>query len=292
MLAVPGVARYSRAMSVPPPFPADAMIAALAGLGETRVWSLVITIFGDSIRPRGGVAPARVLGAVAGRVGVQPGALRVALHRLAQDGWIERSRRGRLSYCRLSARGEAEFGPAAARIYAPEPQLSGPWRLAAAAPGPAAGREAETQAMTSAGWIALGPGLWLGPAQAGAPTQGMVLAEGRLSPLPGWARTQVAGPDICTEYAALARALGQVEAALTAAAPPGPLDAVALRTLMIHHWRRLLLRHPDLPPEVFPEGWQGETCRARVRTLHRALSGPADRWLDAALAGQEPQEAD
>ncbi|PKP85371.1 MAG: phenylacetic acid degradation protein [Alphaproteobacteria bacterium HGW-Alphaproteobacteria-2] len=286
------MARYSRIMTARAPFPADAMIAALAELGEMRVWSLVITIFGDSVRPRGGVAPARALGAVAGRIGIQPGALRVALHRLAQDGWILRSRQGRLSYCRLSPRGEAEFGPAAARIYAPAPELSGPWRLAAAAPGPAAGRDAEAQAMARAGWIALGPGLWLGPAQAGAASADVALVEGRLVRLPGWARAQIVGPDLCAEYAALVRALGRVEAAFAGAELPDPLDAVALRTLMIHHWRRLLLRHPDLPADILPEGWQGETCRARVLALHRALSGPADRWLDAALAGQETPEAD
>lgn len=292
MLAGPGAGRYSRAMTARAPFPADAMIAALAGLGEMRVWSLVITVFGDSVRPRGGIVPARALGEIAARIGIQPGALRVALHRLAQDGWIERSRRGRLSYCRLSPRGEAESGPATARIYAPGPRLSGPWRLAVTPPGPAAGREAEVQAMEGAGWIALGPGLWLGPAQAAEATAEVVMARGSLAPLPRWARAQIAGPDICTDYAALAQALARLEAVLAAAPPPDPLDAVALRTLMIHHWRRLLLRHPDLPAEVFPRDWQGEICRARVLALHRALSGPAGRWLDAALAGQEPPEAD
>lgn len=271
-------------MASVPPFPADRMIAALAGLGDLRVWSLVITIFGDSVRPRGGVVPAQALAEIAGRIGIRPGALRVALHRLAQDGWIVRSRRGRLSYCRLSPRGMAEFGPATARIYASGPALSGPWRLVAAAPGLRG--EARDAAMARAGFLGLGPGLWLGPAQAGPVPPDMLGVSGALAPVPRWLCHQVADAALCAEYAALSGALSALEAALAGAALPAPLDAVALRTLVIHHWRRLLLRHPDLPAEFFPPGWPGERCRAQVLALHAGLSGPADPWLDRRIAAQ------
>lgn len=262
------------------------MIAALAELGDLRLWSLVITIFGDSVHPRGGVVAARVLGEITGRIGISPGALRVALHRLAQDGWITRQRQGRLSYCRLTAAGRAEFGPAAARIYARAPALTGPWRLAVLPVLPAEERETTARALTRAGFIALGPGQWLGSARAGRPPAQALVVEGRMTSPPDWAREALAGPGLVGDYARLADALLGLETALADHAAPAPLDALALRTLCVHHWRRLLLRHPDLPAEFFPAGWQGETCRARVLRLHAALSPDAERWLEQHFAEQ------
>jgi len=273
-------------MARAPAFPANSMIAALAGIGDLRLWSLVITIFGDSVHPRGGVVAARVLGEITGRIGIRPGALRVALHRLAQDGWITRQRHGRLSYCRLTAAGRAEFGPAAARIYARTPALTGPWRLAALPAQPAEAREAAGRALGRAGFVALGPGLWLGAAQAGPPPGQAVVVEGRLESPPHWAREALAYPGLVQEYARLALALATLEDALADHAAPAPLDALALRTLCVHHWRRLLLRHADLPARFFPADWQGETCRARMLRLHATLSPGAERWLAQHFAVQ------
>ena len=38
-------------------------------------------------------------------------------------------------------------------------------------------------------------------------------------------------------------------------------ETAALRLLIVHSWRRLLFRHPDLPANFFPETWPGEACR-------------------------------
>ena len=68
-----------------------------------------------------------------------------------------------------------------------------------------------------------------------------------------------------------------------AATPPDPLEAAAIRTLVVHQWRRLLLRHEDWPVEVLPEGWQGEVCRGLVHDTLRALDPAANTWMDAAF---------
>ena len=67
------------------------MIDTLAALGDLRVWSVIITIFGDSVQPRGGTVAATTLARITGRMAIRPEALRVALHRLARDGWLERT---------------------------------------------------------------------------------------------------------------------------------------------------------------------------------------------------------
>lgn len=244
------------------------IIAALAAAGPLRVWSVIVTIFGDSVLPRGGVAGAAALGAIAARLGIRPSALRVALHRLVRDGWALRAREGRGSLYRLSPEALARSAEARRRIYAPGPALTGPWRLAAA---PAGLRERPE------GFALLAPGLWLGGAGQPVP-EGALALDGAVTALPDWARAALGPPELAADYARLAAAL---EEAAAMPGEPAPLDALALRTLVIHQWRRLLLRHADLPAGFFPDGWQGEACRARVLALHARLSPAAEHWLDA-----------
>jgi phenylacetic acid degradation operon negative regulatory protein len=284
-VALSGRAVYSEGMTGPAATTdADRRIAALAALAPLRVWSAIITIFGDSVRVRGGTVAATTLAAIAERLDIRPEALRVALHRLVRDGWVTRTRQGRHAFYSLSAEGVAKFEPATRRIYAAGPAETGPWRLAVL-PADAA-RESAEAAARGAGFHPVAPGVLLGPAGAGAAPDGAFVVEGAPGrPLPGWLTAGFGPPDLARDYARLAAELDALRDWLAGGATPAPLDAVALRTLVIHQWRRLLLRHPDLPAEFFPEGWPGERCRARVLELHAALSPAADDWLDAAFAG-------
>ncbi|MFN3145743.1 MAG: hypothetical protein ACE368_11065 [Paracoccaceae bacterium] len=48
----------------------DALFAPFLALGPLRVWSVIITIFGDSVGPRGGTVPASALAEIGGRIGI------------------------------------------------------------------------------------------------------------------------------------------------------------------------------------------------------------------------------
>ena len=48
-----------------------------------------------------------------------------------------------------------------------------------------------------------------------------------------------------------------------------------LRSLIVHGWRRLVLKHPDLPPDVYSDAWRGHDCRALVTGLLTRLPRPA-----------------
>ncbi len=261
------------------------MIGRLSELGNPRVWSVVITVFGDSVMPRGGIVSASVLSAIFHRLSIRAEALRVALHRLARDGWIVRQRSGRNSHYALSDNGRARFLPASLRIYAGAPSLSGPWRIAALRKPP----RPET-AMFEAGFLQLSPTLFLGPHQAGQLPANAEAVEGDLRNLPDWARAVLVPEPLQRDYFRLHSTLSEQMDALETVASAEPLDAVALRTLLIHHWRRLLLRHADVSAEVLPLNWRGEDCRTLVLALHEALSRSADPWLDNAIGPRGPNE--
>jgi len=241
-------------------------VAMLAALGDLRVWSVVTTIFGDAVLPRGGVASATALAAITGQMGIRPEALRVALHRLVMDGWIARERRGRNSFYRLSDAAARQSRAAAARIYAKAP-----------APAPRSWRFAVTPDDTprAEGAIALRPGIALltGPDEP-VPKDALVI-EGRIGAVPAWLRQGLFPPERCAASSALLQALQAVEPDRVAS----PLLAVTLRTLAVHQWRRLVLRSPDLPPAFHPADWQGERCRARLAALLAGLAPLSEPWM-------------
>ncbi|MDG1415933.1 MAG: PaaX family transcriptional regulator C-terminal domain-containing protein, partial [Alphaproteobacteria bacterium] len=64
------------------------------------------------------------------------------------------------------------------------------------------------------------------------------------------------------------------------------LDRMVLRVLIVHSWRRVILKAPALPPFLFPPTWRGAACADKVSALLRALPPTAlgDLAAEAAAA--------
>jgi phenylacetic acid degradation operon negative regulatory protein len=60
-----------------------------------------------------------------------------------------------------------------------------------------------------------------------------------------------------------------------------PDEALPLRLLLVHEWRRLVLRDPLLPAPLLPEHWPGGRARDLAAALYRRLTPDAEAWLDA-----------
>ncbi len=235
----------------------EAAIAALGNLGDSSVWSLIVTVMGDRVGD-GGVIAGPVLAEVLEPIGVKPEALRVALHRLRKDGWIASNKTGRTSAHRLTDFGMAETRVAALRIYQRQVELPANWYLLVG--------EKDANHPTDESILYLGRGVYLGSGIA--PVQDAFLViQGNRPTLPKWLKSQLGWDELAVSYAQLAEALGIVNDALRANLQLLPNQVATLRTLVVHHWRRNLLRHQDLPLGFFPEGWQGEDCRELVMAL-------------------------
>lgn len=241
--------------------PLQPLLDTLHADGRPRVWSLVITVFGDSVQHRGGHISTKRLGRLLGRIGIGSGATRTALSRLAADGWVEGQRAGRSASYRLTAEGRARFGPANARIFAPPPD--GPRDLWVFDSNP------DAQGLRVAGGV-------LKPAPEKPGTGGFRMVG---TPLPGSAEAVWAALDL-RHRQALERLVADLDAL-----QPGledPLDAIAARTLLVHRWRRIVLRWPELPPEFTPEHVSPNALRSAVALAYTRLSPLAERWLDMA----------
>ncbi|MDB5558327.1 MAG: Phenylacetic acid degradation operon negative regulatory protein PaaX, partial [Enterovirga sp.] len=129
----------------------------------SRIWSLVITVYGDAIVPRGGSVWLGTLTRFFAALGIGEGAVRTAMSRLAADGWLVRSRAGRNSFYSLADKGRDTFAAATEHIYNP-PALpwSGAFEFAIL---PQTGeREAARAALEAAGFGSPSAGLWVAPA--------------------------------------------------------------------------------------------------------------------------------
>jgi phenylacetic acid degradation operon negative regulatory protein len=254
---------------------ASPLATTLARTGAPRIASFIVTVWGDAVAPRGGSLWLGSLQAILDRFGCTPGQVRTAMSRLTEEGWLARNRVGRHSFYRLGPRGEAGFGAAAARIYAPRGEgWDGSFRLVFFPDAEA------REALAAAGFGTLPGGAMVG-----------IVGDPALLPrrLPVLVAQGRGGEDARLLAArawpleALAEGYGRF---LDAFAPVSsqeipPEEALPLRLLLVHEWRRLVLRDPRLPAALLPEGWPGHAAHALVASLYRRLMPAAEAWLDA-----------
>jgi phenylacetic acid degradation operon negative regulatory protein len=242
----------------------------LHGQGRLRVWSLIVTFLGDAVEPRGGRVQAARIGAILDRLGVGRAAQRTALSRLVADGWIGREKDpedGRAAIYGLSEQGREEFTPAARLVYAaPGSVTGGDWIV--------------TQSDDPRG-IPIGPGVGLWPAAFAPRVLGVTLL-GQIEHVPSSFRANSLGAKQVAEAAQI-RALTDLIDKMPFS--DDGLDAMAARTVLIHRWRRYVLRYPEWPAALVDPDWPGLELRARVAgayTLTRPLS---ETWLSRAGPG-------
>jgi phenylacetic acid degradation operon negative regulatory protein len=95
-----------------------------------RAGSLITTVFGDAIAPRGGNVWLGSLIAAMSDFGIGERLVRTSVFRLARDGWLQSEQVGRRSYYSLSEDGRVRFDQATQRIYgSPARDWDGQWCL-------------------------------------------------------------------------------------------------------------------------------------------------------------------
>ncbi|EHM02582.1 phenylacetic acid degradation operon negative regulatory protein PaaX [Acetobacteraceae bacterium AT-5844] len=247
----------------------------------SRTWSVVITVFGDAVVPRGGAISLATLTEIFQGMGVAEGAVRTAMSRLSADGWLERSRQGRNSFYRLAAKGEATFAEAAARIYAPHAVGAEVPRFRLVL----AERSETRAALQQAGFGQAQPGLWVAPADVPLPDAAAeaitLLADAGLEDARRLAAQSWPLETLAEAYRHFIAAFTPLDAWVAEGHVLKGLDALVARVLLIHEYRRAVLRHPALAPELMPADWAGDAARSLCARLYRALLPASEAWLDA-----------
>jgi phenylacetic acid degradation operon negative regulatory protein len=250
----------------------------------SRTGSIVVTVFGDAIVPRGGSVWLGTLLEFFKGLDIDSGVVRTAMSRLATDGWLERNKVGRNSFYRLNDKGRQTFDTATSHIYDPPPSdWTGRFELLLIGNGE--DRDAARDALKNAGFGSPLPGVWVAPSGVPVPEEAAsairleVSAEddsGRRLLSESWPlqRTADAYLKFIKTFEPLRGSIGRGEALSDA-------DAFTARILLIHHYRRVVLRDPLLPPPLLPRDWPGRAARKLCGEIYRGLLPASEQWLDA-----------
>ena len=249
----------------------------------SRTWSVIITFYGDAIVPRGGAVWLGSLLEFFKALDIEEGVVRTAMSRLAADGWIERNRVGRNAFYRLADKGLSTFRAATEHIYyAKAPEWHGRFDLVLHANG--AGRDGLRGELEALGYGTALPGLWLAPQGRDLPqilspafrlSAECDLETSRRLAAQAWPLAQIG-----EAYRRFAELFAPLDAALTAKVALAPIDAIMARILLIHEYRRVILRDPILPPALLPDDWPGQAARQLCAGLYQKLLPASERWLD------------
>lgn len=236
--------------------------------------SLIVTIYGDVVEPRGGTLWMGTLIECCARHGISESLVRTAVSRLVSAGRLVGERIGRKSFYRLSREGQAEFR-SASHILFPPPNFPEGWLI-----GLGSGSEPPP------GWVQTGPQSFLAPHRDGMDFPGVTVMRAQsltVRNLPGFAAQHWPLDDVAGNYRRFIARFEQLVAETSVEALAGQ-DALALRLRLVDQYRHAVLADPRLPVEALPENWPAQSAREIFRQIYLALSNAADRFVGRSFA--------
>lgn len=275
---------------------AEALLTEFRARPTIRAGSLIITVFGDAVAPRGGTVWIGSLIRALAEFGVSERLVRTSVFRLVRDHWLEVNQVGRRSYYSLSAEGAARFEQATQRIYGdPRQTWNGEWCLVLL---DGLDSEAKEIARKELGWLGFGaisanvlahprPDLAMVETvvkRAGIENQTVVMTGSTIDRKQDEAMRVLVErswnlAEIDQRYAQFVQQFRPVFRAAEKSRMADPQLAFQLRTLLIQEYRRILLRDPLLPAELLPAGWNGTAAYQLCRNLYRLIYAAADEFM-------------
>ena len=263
-----------------------------------RAGSLITTVFGDSIAPRGGTVWLGSLIRAMAEFGINERLVRTSVFRLVRDGWLRSSQVGRRSFYSLTEEGREKFRSATHRIYGePAGSWDGTWCLLLLSNLDAITKETVRRECGWLGFGALSANVLAHPApdefdleatlkRAGA-ADDVVVMTGRTvrsdTPMRRLAGAAWNLGDIDARYETFVTMFRPLFAELKKASRVDPRTAFVARTLLIQEYRKVLLRDPQLPHELLPTGWHGTAAYQLCRNLYHGLYQSADDYLSEVM---------
>lgn len=258
-----------------------------------RSGSLLVTVLGDSIAPRGGIVTLGSLIRLAEPFGLPERLVRTSVGRLAKEGWLSWNREGRQSEYFLTEHGRNRFAEATSRIYREAPHSwDKSWTLLLLPQGPR--QKAIREEMLWLGFGQVSPGVLAHPSRTVEDTRSQ-LQELKLAKGVILMRAASTGPEadvallgegwdlaeLGSYYLKFVAAFSPIHQQVGSRAKVPPEAAFVIRTLLIHEYRKIHLRDPLLPPSLLPRDWIGTQAYELCRSLYRLVFHAAEDHVSA-----------
>jgi len=287
----------------------DALVRSYRQRPDASARTLLVTVFGDGVEPHGGEVWAGSLLRLVEPLGINERLVRTSLNRLVGEGFLVTRRHGKRSFYSVTPMARREVRLAERHIYHPRGDpWDGRWTVVvntnAVAP-PA--RAAVRQHLSELGFSAISSSVHITPfdrtdalrqvlKDLGLELQ-LAVFRGEVPPTMGLDDADLAGL-LSTDLKALEPAwrkfLRRFRPLADAADEGGeaglePESAFLAETLLIHNYRRIVLKEPELPAGLWPRGWIGDAAYDVAARCYHALAGPAEAHLLAVCeAGGAP----
>jgi phenylacetic acid degradation operon negative regulatory protein len=297
----------------------DALIRSFRQKPDASARTVLVTVFGDGIEPHGGEVWAGSLLRLVEPLGMNERLVRTSLNRLVGEGLLGTRRHGKRSFYSVTPLARRDFRQAERRIYHPRGDpWDGQWTVVVNTSDVAPpARAAVRHHLGRLGFAPLGPSVHISPfdqvrdlaqvlSDLGLVNQ-LAVFRGRVPATVGLEDADLArlvSSELKSLEPAWRKFLRRFRSLAEAAAGGDgddlePEAAFLTQTLLIHNYRRIVLKEPELPAGLWPPGWAGDAAYDVAARCYHALAGPAEAHLlavcedgGAPLLPRDPDYAD
>ena len=300
------------------PHPVQHLIESFRERQRVKAGSLIISVFGDAVLPRGGEIWLGGLINLLAPLDLNERLIRTTVFRLVKDEWLTTQTQGRRTDYKLSASGRRRFEEASKQIHAAHaPLWDNRWRLVMLVSELAPkDRERLRRAFYWQGFGEINANCFIHPSAHLTAAFDALRVDGMAHVLPSLMPLVAMNPrldqsandadmvhsawdlaQLSESYTEFVKTYKGILEALRKAKKSNIDDESAFltRTLLIHDFRRLLLRDPELPDVLLPAKWPGQTARVLTKELYQRLLAPSERHLNNYLVlanGEAPPASD
>lgn len=252
--------------------------------------SALFDLYGDHLLARDGWAPVAGLVELLGAVQINPPAVRTAVSRMTREGWLAAGERSGTRGYATTPRATRRLTDAWTRIYAAEPRpWDGTWDVVVLEQLADRSRRSRTAAtLEFLGYARLSGQTWV------APHASPELPEA----LDGVRYDHLVGARLADEPRALVARLWDLTGLTTAhreflrwsdaqvdslGTTPTLRASYAVRTQLVHEWRKFLFRDPALPTDLLPADWAGTRAAKQFGRVAQELGPAAGRYVTDCL---------
>lgn len=279
-----------------------ALLQAIIRRRKVRPKPLIMTFYSDCIVPRGGSIWLSTIVAVCNMLGIDDHLARTSALRLVYDGWLTNNRTGRVSFYAMSENYAKTYLDFQSRVYSDPAQLRQKAWLLLMLIGNFANRKERNAVTNELIWHGFGPVeplLFLHASLSHEAAQ-RILARTSVGQRAILAQFDYATThwqtlaDLVSKTWDLKQLIHDYQEFIghftgidrwlrSKGAEATPAEALAIRLLLIHEYRRIALRDPHLPKEFTGLAWPGEDAFSLMRTLYAATFAASEAYLDQVL---------
>ncbi len=274
----------------------DSFIEQRAELANISCRTFIVTVFGDVVSQHGDWVWLGSLIEILKPLGYSERLVRTSVFRLVKEDWLEVKKVGRKSYYRQTESANSHYVKAAKRIYSADTRLSeNNWSILL----PCFVDEPELSLLKKQlnwlGFSAISGGAFAHPnfdqssldetinelnlADSVVVFSANTIDEQSAKVLKKLVELKWQMPALQSRYTLFIETYQKIMDLIESGISVSDDQALSLRILMVHEYRRILLTDHELAEDMLPPDWKGHQANQLVESLYAVLSEPSCRYI-------------